>query len=98
MTTDVSSRDYGPYFCALSYPEQLAVIRYLDKLAKHYPELAAQATAGPGFDGEVYVRAPLPTEDELLIPLEKAAIRITSKILLDTGVSILLMPEPKQDQ
>ncbi len=95
MTTDVSSRDYGPYFYELSLPERLAVIRYITKLAKHYPELAAQATAGPGNDGVVYVYAALPEEDELLIPLQKVAVRITSKILLDTGISILLMPDVK---
>lgn len=55
MSTAKAPRDYGANFYLLSLAEQRAVERYIDELTKHFPELAQKATAGPGFDGEVYV-------------------------------------------
>ena len=93
MNSEDPPRDYGSNFYALSLPEQRAVVRYIDRLAKHFPELASKATASPGFDGEVYVYVPLPVDDDELIPIDKVAIRIMHKILMDMGVSIILMSD-----
>ncbi len=93
MSTTTPVRNYGAYFYELSPPQRLAATHYIDELAKHYPDLAGRFTAGPGNDGEVYVYAPLPEEDELGMEIDKTATRITSKILLHTGISIILMPE-----
>lgn len=93
MSSETASRDYGPNFYILSLPEQKAVERYIDKLARKYPELAENATAGPGFDGEVYVYVSFPDDEDEDMLLHKAASRITHEILMDRGVSILLMPD-----
>jgi hypothetical protein len=93
MNSENSPRDYGPNFHALSPPEQLAVVRYIDRLAKYFPELASKATAGPGFDGEIYVYVPLPAADDELIPIDKVASRIMHKIVMEMGVSIILMSD-----
>ena len=93
MSTKTASRDYGSNFSVLSLLEQRAVVRYIDELARQYPELAAKATAGPGFDDEVYVYISQPTDDDERMLLYDAASRITHEILMDRGVSILLMPD-----
>jgi len=93
MSSETASRDYGPNFYFLSLPEQRAVERYIDELARQYPELAAKATAGPGFDDEVYVYVSLPEDEDEDMLLRKAASGITHEILMDRGVSILLMSD-----
>ena len=95
MSIETPSRNYGAFFYELSHPERVAAIRYIDELAKHYPDTAAQATAGPGNDGEVYVYALLPEDEEREIKMRKIAARITSKIRLQMGVSILMMSGPE---
>ena len=70
-------------------------MRYIDVLSRRYPDLAAKATAGPGNEGTVYVYAPVPVEDDQNIALYEASADIAIDILLDTGVSIALMPGPE---
>jgi hypothetical protein len=93
MSLEAVSHHYGTYFSALSYPERLAALRYIEALSRRYPELAAKATAGPGNDGTVYVYAQVPAEDEQNIVIYEAAADIAIAILLDTGISIALMPD-----
>ena len=95
MSLETPSRNYGAFFYELSSPERVAAVRYIDELAKRYPVTAAQATAGPGNDGEVYVYALLPEDEDREIEMRGTAARITSKIRLQTGVSILMMSGPE---
>ena len=95
MSLEAVSHHYGTSFSALSYPERQAAMRYIDALSRRYPELAAKATAGPGNEGTVYVYAPVPAEDEQNIALYEASADVAIDILLDTGVSIALMPGPE---
>ena len=83
--------NYGPYFDRLSMPEQWAVEKYIWAMAKHYPQLAEAATAGPGNEGEVYVYIPRPSDDDEYLKILKKMSKIGLNTLLDTGVSILLM-------
>lgn len=84
MSSETTERSYGPYFCALSLPEQMAAIRFIEEMTRHYPEIGAEATAGPGNEDSVYIRAPLPVDDDTMAEVSIA-------ILLDTGVSMVLM-------
>ncbi|HEY7708481.1 MAG TPA: hypothetical protein VIG57_00435 [Candidatus Entotheonella sp.] len=95
MSLEAVSHHYGTYFSELSHPERRAVIRYIDKLSQRYPDLAAKATAGPGNEGTVYVYAPVPAEDDQNIAIYEASADVAIDILLDTGVSIALMPGPE---
>jgi hypothetical protein len=95
MSLEAVSHYYGTYFSELSYPERRAAIRYIDALSQRYPELAAKATAGPGNEGTIYVYAPLPADDEQNIAIHDALADVAIDILLDTGVSIALMPGPE---
>ncbi|MBI1928478.1 hypothetical protein HYR99_30075 [Candidatus Poribacteria bacterium] len=88
--------NYGPYFDWLSEPEKRAVEKYIWAMAKHYPQLAEAATAGPGNEGEVYVYIPRPPDEDEDIKIHKKMSKIGLNILMDTGVSILVMPEPKE--
>ncbi|MBI1927538.1 hypothetical protein HYR99_25260 [Candidatus Poribacteria bacterium] len=83
--------NYGPYFDRLSAPEQRAVEKYIWAMAKHYLHLAEAATAGPGNEGAVYVYIPRPSDDDEYLKILKKISRVGHNILLDTGVSILLM-------
>ena len=82
----------GTYFSELSYPERRAALRYIDALSQRYPDLAARATAGPGNEGTVYVYAPVPAEDHQNIAIYEALADVAIDILLDTNVSIVLIP------
>jgi hypothetical protein len=95
VSLEAVSHHYGTYFSTLSYPERRAAMRYIDALSRHYPDLAAKATAGPGNEGTVYVYAPVPAEDDQNIALYEISADIAIDILLDTGVSIALMPGPE---
>jgi hypothetical protein len=95
MSLEAVSHHYGTYFSELSHPERRAVIRYINKLSQRYPDLAAKATAGPGNEGTVYVYAPVPAEDDQNIAIYEASADVAIDILLDTGVSIALMPSPE---
>ncbi len=95
MSLEAVSHHYGTYFCELSYPERRAAMRYIDALSRPYPDLAAKATAGPGNEGTVYVYAPVPTEDDENIAIYEASADVAIDILLDTGISIALMPGPE---
>jgi hypothetical protein len=95
MSLEAVSHHYGTYFSELSHPERRAVIRYINKLSQRYPHLAAKATAGPGNEGTVYVYAPVPAEDDQNIAIYEASADVAIDILLDTGVSIALMPSPE---
>ena len=95
MSLEAVSHHYGTYFSELSYPERRAAMRYIDVLSRRYTDLAAKATAGPGNEGTVYVYAPVPVEDDQNIALYEASADIAIDILLDTGVSIALMPGPE---
>ena len=93
MSLELVSKSYGPYFADLSYPEQLAVSRYIDEMQKRYPEMAEKATTGPGNDGVVYVYSQLPDNDDLDIEVHEAMAAISTDILLSTGVFIVLMSD-----
>lgn len=95
MSLETVSHHYGMYFSELSYPERWAAIRYIDELSRLYPNLAADATAGPGNEGMVYVYAPVPAEDDQNIVMYEALADVAIDILLDIGVSIALMPGPE---
>jgi len=95
MSLEAVTHHYGTYFSDLSYPERRAAIRYIDELSRRYPDLAAKATAGPGNEGTVYVYAPVPAEDDQNIAIYEASADVAIDILLDTGVSIALMPGPE---
>jgi hypothetical protein len=82
--------NYGPYFDLLSTPEQRAVEKYIRKLAKYYPDLAQEATAGPGNEGAVYVYIPRPSDDEEYMKIVHKSSKIWFDIYDDTGVDILL--------
>ena len=79
----------------LPYPQRQAAARYIDELERRYPELAANATAGPGNEGIVYVYAPVPDEDGRNIEIHETMAEVAADLLLDTGVSIALMPSPE---
>ena len=89
---EVTSRSYGTYFSELSHPERRAAVRFIDELSQRYPDLATRASAGPGNEGAVYVYLPMPSEDERNIELHETMAEVALDILLDTGVSIVLMP------
>ncbi len=95
MSLEAVSHHYGTFFCELSYPERRAAMRYIDALSRRYPDLAAKATAGPGNEGTVYVYAPVPAEDDQNIAIYEASADVAIDILLDTGISIALMPGPE---
>jgi hypothetical protein len=84
--------NYGPYFEVLSAPEQRAVMRYLEAFEQLYPELAGQATAGPGNDQAVYVYAPFPASEDESIQMSETMSKVGLELLEDTGVLIVLMP------
>jgi hypothetical protein len=84
------NENYGPYFDLLSDPEQRAVEKYIRKMTKYYPHLAPKATAGPGNEGAVYVHIPCPSDEEF-IKIRWKMSKMSLDILMDTGVSILLM-------
>ncbi|GEM_PF-3319734 len=94
---EVAPRSYGTYFSELSHPERRAAIRFIDALSQRYPDLAARATAGPGNEGTVYAYIPMPSEDERNIELHETMAEVALDILLDTGVSIALMPSVESD-
>jgi hypothetical protein len=83
--------DYGPFFDLLSIPEQRAVEKYIQRMAKIYPRLAETATAGPGNEGTVYIYIPHPSDDDEYMNIIHKASKITLDIYEDTGVDILLM-------
>lgn len=89
--------NYGPSFERLSLPEQRAVEKYIEAMSQIYPELAEVATAGPGYEGEVYVYVPVPADEDKDIEIHEAMAKIGTEILLDTGVSVLLMPARKEE-
>ena len=95
MPLEATMRSYGTYFSDLSHPERRAAIRYIEELARHYPDLSAEVAAGPGNEGAVYVYAPLPADDDRNIEVHETMARAAIDILLDTGVSIALMPGPE---
>ena len=95
MSLEAGSHHYGTYFTELAYPERLAAMRYIAALSRRYPDLAAKATASPGNEGTVYVYAPVPVEDEQNIAIYEALADVAIDILLDTGISIALMPGPE---
>jgi hypothetical protein len=95
MSLEAVSHQYGTYFSELSYPERRAAIRYIEALSRRFPDLGAKATAGPGNEGTVYVYAPVSAEDDQNIAIYEAAADVAIDILLDTGVSIALMPGPE---
>ena len=84
--------NYGPYFHLLSAPEQRAVEKYIWAMAKHYPQLAHEATAGPGNEGALYVYIPRLSDEDENIKIHKKMPKIRLNLLMDTGVFILLMP------
>ena len=92
MSLETVLRNYGTCFSELSHPERRAAIRFIDELSRRYPDLAAGATAGPGNEGTVYVYVPMPSEDERNIELHETMAEVALEILLDTGVSLALMP------
>lgn len=94
MAVNPVARFYGELFDELSYPERLAVARYLEAFALDYPVLAAQSMAGPGNEGTVYVYAPLPPDTDENIKIHERMAEVSVDILVDTGVSIALMPAP----
>jgi hypothetical protein len=91
MSAKVRVKDnYGPYFELLSDPEQRAVEKYIRKMARHYPRLAEQATAGPGNEGAVYVYIPRPSDEGEFLKLRWKMSKTSLDLLMDTGISILL--------
>ena len=95
MSMQLAPQSYGKYFTALTLPERLAVERYIGSMREAYPDLAFDATAGPGNDGAVYVYMPFPEDDDLNIEIHEALSEVSATILLETGVSIVLMPGPE---
>lgn len=91
MSSEITERSYGPYFYALSLPEQMAAIRFIEEMTRRYPEIGAEATAGPGSEDSVYIRAPLPVDDDANIEFHETMAEVSIAILLDTGVSMVLM-------
>ncbi|MBI2506328.1 MAG: hypothetical protein HYW07_24195 [Candidatus Latescibacteria bacterium] len=91
MSSETVDRSYGPYFYALSHPERLAAIRFIEEMTHRYPEIGAEATAGPGNEETVYIYAPLPVDDDAYIEFHQTMARVSVKVLLDTGVSMVLM-------
>ena len=77
----------------LSLPAQLAVERYLEVLGQIAPDLAAQASVGPGNEGTVYVYVSLPSDEDHNIVLHEAMAEIGADLVAETGVVIVLMPE-----
>lgn len=95
MSLDLAPRFYGKYFAELTLSERLAVERYIDAMSKLYPDRASETTAGPGNEGTVYVYMPFPDDDDLDIEIHETLSEISSDLLLETGVSIVLMPGPE---
>ena len=95
MSLEVIPQRYGAHFSELSPPESRAAIRYIKALARDYPDIATQATAGPGNEGAVYIYVSLPPEENMNIEIHEAAADVALDILLDTAISIVLMPAPE---
>ena len=95
MSLELVPKSYGAYFSDLTLPERLAVERYIDAMAGLYPDLASAATAGPGNDGAVYVYIPFPDNEDLDIEIHEKLAEVSVDILLNTGVSVVLMPGPE---
>jgi len=90
MSLELAPKSYGAYFFDLTFPERLAVERYIDAMVRLYPEIASEATAGPGNDGAVYVYIPFPDDDDLDIEVHETLAEVSADILLSMGISIVL--------
>jgi len=92
MRAKVKEKDnYGLDFDLLSAPEQRAVEKYIRRLAKYYPDLAQEATAGPGNEGAVYVYIPRQSDDEEYMKIAHKTSKISLDVYEGMGVDILLM-------
>ena len=91
MSSEIADRSYGAYFYALSLPERLAAIQFIEEMTRRYPEIGAEATAGPGNEDAVYIRASLPVDDDANIEFHETMAEVSIALLLDTGVSMVLM-------
>lgn len=95
MSLELAPQHSGLRSIELPLPQRIAAIRYIEALRQKYPALADEITAGPGNEGIVYVYAPLPQNDDDNIELHETMAEIAVDILLDTGISIALMPTPE---
>lgn len=94
----IATRTYGKYFDQLTLAEQKAALRFIEALEKKYPEIGEVATAGPGHDGTVYVYAPIPDDEDKDIEISEAMAKVSTQLLLDSGIYVLLMKRAPENK
>ncbi len=92
MRPQILTSPWRSHDALVSLPAQLAVERYLEALGQIAPDLATQASVGPGNEGTVYVYIPLPVDAEHNMELQEAMAEIGADLVAETGIVIVLMP------